>query len=172
MHTCVVRTFRISSDLATAPEAVWRHVTDLDGVNGELAPLLRMTVPPGLEHARLDQLPIGRRAGRSWLLLFGFLPVDFDDLTIAEFGPGHRFLERSRMLTQSHWEHERTVTTIAGGCRLVDRLSWRGRFVPLGAIYRVAVPVLFRHRHTRLRRRFGVPSGRPPGSAPGLRLTP
>ena len=88
MHTCVVRTFRISSDLATAPEAVWRHVTDLDGVNGELAPLLRMTVPPGLEHARLDQLPIGRRAGRSWLLLFGFLPVDFDDLTIAEFGPG------------------------------------------------------------------------------------
>jgi hypothetical protein len=167
-----VHSFGISSDLGTAPDVVWRHVTDLAGVNGELAPLLRMTVPPGLAGASLDQLPVGRRAGRSWLLLFGFLPVDFDDLTIAEIGPGHRFLERSKMLTQSHWEHERAVTAIPGGCRVVDRLSWRGRFAPLGALYRVAVPVLFGHRHTRLRRRFGVPSGRPPGSAPGLRLTP
>lgn len=131
----------------------------MDGVNGELAPLLRMTVPHDLKGARLDQLPIGRLAGRSWLLLFGFLPVDFDDLTIAEFGPGQRFLEQSRMLTQSQWEHERTLTAIPGGCRVVDRLGWCGRAAPLGALYRLAVPVLFRHRHARLRRRFGVTSG-------------
>ena len=153
-----MHTFSISSDLAAAPEVVWRHVTDMDGVNSELTPLLRMTVSPGLESARLDRLPVGRRAGRSWLLLFGFLPVDFDDLTIAEYGPGHRFLEQSTMLTQSRWEHERTVAAIAGGCRVVDRLAWRGRVAPLGALYRLAVPVLFRHRHARLRRLFAVPS--------------
>jgi hypothetical protein len=154
-----VHSFSISSDLAAAADVVWRHVTDMDGVNGELAPLLRMTVPHDLKRARLDQLPVGRRAGRSWLLLFGFLPVDFDDLTIAEFGPGNRFLERSTMLTQSQWEHERTVTAIPGGCRVADRLAWRGRVAPLGALYRLAVPVLFRHRHVRMRRRFGVASG-------------
>lgn len=159
VHTCWVHAFSISSDLAATADVVWRHVTDMDGVNGELAPLLRMTVPHSLDGVRLDQLPVGRPAGRSWLLLFGFLPVDFDDLTIAEFGPGHRFVEQSRMLTQSHWEHERTVTAIPGGCRVADRLAWRGRAAPLGALYRLAVPVLFGHRHARLRRRFGVASG-------------
>lgn len=154
-----MHSFSISSDLAAAADVVWRHVTDMDGVNGELAPLLRMTVPHDLRRASLDHLPIGRPAGRSWLLLFGFLPVDFDDLTIAEFGPGHRFLERSRMLTQSQWEHERAVTPIPGGCRVMDRLAWHGRVGAFGAVYRVAVPMLFRHRHARLRRRFGVAPG-------------
>jgi hypothetical protein len=152
-----VYSFAISSDLAAAPETVWRNVTAMEGVNSELMPLLRMTVPPGLAGATLDELPLGRRAGRSWLLLLGLLPVDFDDLTIAERGPGHRFLEQSVMLTQSRWEHERTVEAVGGGCRVVDRLRWQGRFPPLGECYRLAVPLLFRHRHRRLRRRFGGP---------------
>jgi len=155
-----VHSFGISSALAAPPEVVWRHVASMDGVNSELVPLLRMTVPPGLDGAGLDALPLGRRAGRSWLLLFGFIPVDFDNLTIAERGPGHRFLERSTMLTQSCWEHERTVEAVGAGCRVVDRLRWQGRSFPLGALYRLAVPVLFRHRHRRLRKRFGVRSAR------------
>lgn len=154
-----MHSFDISSDLAAAPEVVWRHVTGMDGVNGELMPLLRMTVPPALAGARLDELPVGRRAGRSWLLLLGFLPVDFDDLTIAEYEPGHRFLEQSAMLTQSRWEHERTVQPVGSGCRVVDRLRWQGRIAPLGALYRLAVPILFRHRHRRLRKRFGGQPG-------------
>jgi hypothetical protein len=28
------------------------------------------------------------RLGRSWLLLFGFIPFDYDDLGLAELGPG------------------------------------------------------------------------------------
>lgn len=86
-----VHRFRITTDLAAAPDAVWRHVTAMDGVNDEMRPLLRMTVPPGWKSARIDDLPLGRPAGRSWLLLLGIIPVDFDDLTIAERGPGHRF---------------------------------------------------------------------------------
>jgi ligand-binding SRPBCC domain-containing protein len=156
-HTCVVHSFGISSALAAPPEVVWRHVTSMDGVNRELRPLLRMTVPPGLAGTTLDELPTGRRAGRSWLLLLGFVPVDFDDITIVEHGPGHRFLERSAMGSQSRWEHERTVKATDSGCRVVDRLGWQGRLAPLGALYRLAVPIVFRHRHRRLRRRFGAP---------------
>ncbi len=151
-----MHSYRVSSDLAADPDVVWRHATDLNGVNSELMPLARMTVPTGLVGARLDDLPAGRSAGRSWLLLFGLIPVDFDDLTIAEHGPGRRFLERSTMLTQSRWEHERTVATVVGGCRVVDQLDWQGRNLALGALYRLAVPILFSHRHRRLRRRYGV----------------
>lgn len=150
-----MHSFRISSDLCAPPEVVWRQVTDLDGVNDELRPLVRMTAPPGLRDARIDDLPAGCRAGRSWLLLFGVLPVDFDDLTIAQHGPGHRFREESRMLTQSRWEHQRDVVAIEGGCRVVDSLNWQGRVAPLGALFALAVPILFQHRHRRLRHRFG-----------------
>lgn len=148
--------FSISSDLAATPEVVWRHITTMDGVNDEMRPLLRMTVPAGLAGARIDDLAVGHRAGRSWLLLFGVLPVDFDDLMIAEQGPGHRFREESTMLTQARWEHERSVEATAPGCRVTDTLNWQGRVAPLGALYRLAVPVLFGHRHRRLRKRFGV----------------
>jgi ligand-binding SRPBCC domain-containing protein len=148
--------FSICSDLAAPPEVVWRHVTAMDGVNDELKPLLRMTVPPGLRQARIDDLIAGRPAGRSWLLLLSALPVDYDDLTIAEHGPGHRFREESTMLTQTRWEHERVLHGVDGGCRIVDTLAWQGRTAALGALNRLAVPVLFHHRHRRLRRRFGV----------------
>ena len=126
-----MHSFRISSDLCAPPEVVWRQVTKLDGVNDELRPLVRMTAPPGLRDARID------------------------DLTIAQHGPGHRFREESRMLTQSRWEHQRDVVAIEGGCRVVDSLNWQGRVAPLGALFALAVPILFQHRHRRLRHRFG-----------------
>ncbi len=52
-----VHRFRIATDLAATPGAVWRHVTAMDGVNDEMRPLLRMTVPPGGKSARIDDLP-------------------------------------------------------------------------------------------------------------------
>lgn len=152
-----MHSFEISTFLSAPADLVWEHATEMTGVNGELHPLLRMTVPAGLNSATIADLPLGRPVGRSWLLLFGLLPVDFDDLTIAERGPGYRFLEKSVMLTQSYWEHERLVDHDGGGCRLTDRLRWQGRVPPLGLLYRLAVPILFRHRHRRLHRRFGGP---------------
>ena len=151
-----VHAFEIATELATPAEVVWQHAVGLDGVNRELMPLMRMTVPAGLSGATLDDVPLGQRLGRSWLLFLGLVPVDYDDLIIAEREPGRRFFEQSTMLTQSRWWHERVVEPLPGGCRIVDRLRWQGRVRPLGALFRVAVPLLFRHRHRRLRRRFGA----------------
>ncbi len=148
--------FDIVSNLAAPADVVWRRVTDLSGVNGELMPLMRMTVPKGMADATLDDLTLRQPVGRSWILLFGVLPVDYDDLVIAERGPGHRFFEQSSMLTQRRWWHERLVEPIPGGSRLTDRLQWDGRTPVFGALYRGAVPILFRHRHRRLRKHFGA----------------
>jgi ligand-binding SRPBCC domain-containing protein len=154
----MTNSFELATHLAAPADAVWQHVTSVEGVNGELMPLMRMTVPRALRDATLDDLPLGQRAGRSWILLFGVIPVDYDDLAIAERGPGHRFLEQSTMLTQSRWWHERSVEAAADGCRISDHLTWQGRARPFGAMYRIVIPIVFRHRHRRLRKRFGSPT--------------
>ena len=46
----------LSSQLDDAPDAVWARVTSPEGVNHELRPLLRMTVP---EAWRTGSSPIG-----------------------------------------------------------------------------------------------------------------
>jgi ligand-binding SRPBCC domain-containing protein len=151
-----MRSFEIETDLAAPAEAVWRRVTTQQGINDELLPVLRMTMPRALRGITIGDAPVGENLGRSWLLIFGLIPVDFDDLTIAELEPGRRFLEQSTMLTQSRWRHERIVESHGSGCRVTDRLGWQGRARALGALFGLAVPVIFRHRHRRLRRRFGA----------------
>jgi len=148
--------FEVSSGLAASPEAVWDHATRPEGVNFELRPLVRMTFPRHL--ARLDpqEVELGRRLGRCWVLLFGVVPVDWDDLTLVELEPGRRFLERSPMLTQRLWEHERLVIPEGGGTRLIDRLRFTPRLAPMGALQAPIFERVFRHRHRRARRRFGT----------------
>ncbi|HET6831782.1 MAG TPA: hypothetical protein VFH44_10580 [Solirubrobacterales bacterium] len=151
--------------LAVDADRLWRDVCTLEGVNRELAPILRMTAPPGLERATIDELRPGEPAGRSWLLLGGVFPVEYDDLCLVEVEP-RRFLERSRMLTMDPWEHERTIEpTGEGTCRLTDRLRFEPRG-PLGSIPGVGrlaaaiVAALFGHRHRRLAKLYGLSTDR------------
>jgi hypothetical protein len=142
----VVRTTRVPA----SAEAVWARVTSVEGVNHELGPWLRMTVPRRGKGLRLDDLPLGEAVGRSWVLLGGVLPVDFDDISLVERGPGMRFLERSPMGSMRFWEHERTVTGRgAGECDVRDRLTFEPR-VPVGRLARAIVERIFAHRHRRL----------------------
>jgi hypothetical protein len=114
-------------------------------------------MPRSLRGKTIEQVPLGEPLGRSWILLFGLLPVDCDDLGLAERGPGFRFLERSAMLSMSAWEHERTVTPAPNGCQITDRLAFQLRrplaMVPGSARLAGAIVArLFTHRHRRLAR--------------------
>jgi hypothetical protein len=109
----------------------------------------------------IDDAPVGEVAGRSWILLLGLLPVEYDDLRLVELDPGRRFLERSSMLTLRPWQHERIVEPVGDdSCRVTDRLSFELR-TPLRSIPgagRLAgglVTALFAHRHRRLRSAYG-----------------
>jgi ligand-binding SRPBCC domain-containing protein len=139
-----------------APAAqVWEFAVSDDGINHELRPILRMTMPPGLKDKTIDTVEVGVELGRSWILLGGLLPVDFDDLKLAELGPEMRFLERSKTLTFAVWQHEREVVEEGAGCRVTDRLGFEFRrplaWIPgAPALARAVVGFLFRHRHRRL----------------------
>ena len=144
----------VSSTLAAPADTVWRTATTMEGVNAELRPWLRMSSPRGAP-ADLRTVVPGERAFRSWLLLLGVLPVDFDDLTLVEIGPGRRFLERSPMLSARVWEHERVVQSEGSGARVTDRVRFVPRVGLAGGVQRRIVAAVFAHRHRRLRRHFG-----------------
>src|SRR3954469_7034553 len=90
--------FTISTPLRASAEQVWDHASTFAGVNRELWPLVRMTYPRALSRLTPDAFPLGRTAFRSWILLFGLLPVEYDDLTLVELEPGRGFSEVSQLL--------------------------------------------------------------------------
>ena len=134
---------------------LWPWVTSPEGINHELMPVMRMTVPPKLKGKAIHQMPLGEHIGRSWFFLLGLLPIDYDDITLAERDDGHRFLERSTMMSMSAWQHERTLVDHPEGCEVTDRVTFQMR-PPLGwvpgahAVLGFCLRWLFGHRHRRL----------------------
>jgi len=146
--------FEVSSVVPAPPAAVWARVSTMTGVNAELMPFMRMTHPRGMDRLDPARVPLGRRVFRSWILLFGVVPIDWDDVTFVRFEPGRGFLESSPMLTQRRWVHERRLEPVAGGCRITDRVAFEPRLPLLGPALRPLYQWVFRHRHRRLRRAF------------------
>jgi ligand-binding SRPBCC domain-containing protein len=153
----------VSSRLEAAPEEIWSWVVTADGVNDELRPWLRMTVPGG--DFDLNEVETGTPIGRSWVLLFGLIPIDFDEINLDEIEVGRGFVERSRMLSQRFWEHIRTIRPVDGGALITDAVSWEPRLPLPGGAMTPLFSAIFGHRHRRLRRRFGgVPAPGADGS--------
>ena len=107
--------------------------------------------PPGLNRLP-DDAPTGVRLFRSWVLLFGILPVDYDDLTLVRVEPGRGFLESSRLLTSRRWDHERTLEAASPGSVLTDRITsshasaaGRRSFGSLGPCSLIVIGVCAKH---------------------------
>jgi hypothetical protein len=145
---------RVASTLRAEPAAVWERAMSAEGINAELGPVLRMTVPRGLASLDLHALEPGP-LGRSWILLFGLVPVDYDDIGLERIEAGRGFLERSTMLSQRLWEHERTIEPAGEGATIVDRVAWEPRLPLPGRALRPLFAAVFRHRHKQLQRHFG-----------------
>jgi ligand-binding SRPBCC domain-containing protein len=155
-----VERFEVRSQVNAPADAVWAWVTTPAGINDETIPVMRMTVPRAMRGRSLADVAPGTHLGRSWLLLFGLVPFDYDDLFIAELEPG-RFLERSSMLSIRVWQHERSVVADGDASVVTDRIGFELRkglaFVPgLPGLLRAMLQRFFRHRHRRLARRFGA----------------
>jgi ligand-binding SRPBCC domain-containing protein len=143
------------SRLNAPAAAVWERCASFEGINDEFRPWMKMTAPRGVRERGLEGVTLNERICRSWILLLGVIPFDYDDITLVRLEPGRGFLERSTMLSQRTWEHERTIEPDGDGCTVTDRIG----FVPRGAIPAgLVAPIVrrtFRYRHARLRRRFG-----------------
>lgn len=150
---------RFESHLAAEPPSVWLHATQMPGVNAELAPLLRMSVPRAYACLTLRDAPQGSLLFKSWLLLFGLLPFDLHALRIEKLWD-YGFQEDSNSWLQRRWRHKRQIELMPSGSRLVDELEIEPRLLPEWCV-RPFVRLLFHHRHRYLRRHFGIVAARP-----------
>jgi len=144
----------VTTRVRASPDRLWEHARTMAGVNRELRPFVRMSVPPDARGRTIDDAPLGEVAFRSLLLAFGVVPFDRHDLCLAEVHPGRGFRERSTSLLQRRWEHERTIVADGDGALVTDRVVVEPRVLPAGAV-RPVVAALFRHRHRRLHALFG-----------------
>lgn len=145
----------ITSRLIAPAAAVWAAVRTMEGVNAELAPWVRMSVPAAARGLTIDDAPLDRPAFDSWLLALGVVPFDRHRLTLVEVRPGH-FVERSSSLLQRLWRHERDVAAGLDGTTIVrDQLFVEPR-LPVSFLVRPIVAAIFRWRHRRLQARFGA----------------
>jgi ligand-binding SRPBCC domain-containing protein len=153
-----VRHFEKSSSVPAPAERVWERVVSEEGINDELKPWMRMTMPRSLKGKTIADVQPGEKLGRSWLLLFGFIPMDYDNLGLAELDPPRRFLERSTMASMRSWQHERTVEPTGTTCVVTDRITFEMR-KPLAAVgveraTAASLERMFAHRHRRLVEHF------------------
>jgi ligand-binding SRPBCC domain-containing protein len=150
-----------SVHLAAPPDEVWAWATTAAGINDELRPVMRMTVPKGWGGTSLADVEAPASLGRSWVLAFGVLPFDWDDLHLAEIGE-RSFRERSTMLSATWWHHDRRIEPDGDGSVLHDDLGFElrrpWRWLPGSArLHRAVISRIFAHRHARLAARFGTP---------------
>lgn len=147
-----------TTELPAPAGEVWARVTSIEGVNHELRPWMRMTVPRGAKGLSLEDVELNRPVGRSWVLALGVVPFDYDDVTLVERGPGMRFLERSPMGSMRLWQHERSVEPRGdAACAITDRLTFEPKVRAASRLARRIVERTFRHRHRRLARWFARP---------------
>jgi hypothetical protein len=124
------------------------------GVNYELNPLFHMTAPTEWKDRLLTEAPVNEKLFSSVILLFGFIPIDLHHLHFKQILK-NGFKESSNSLLMREWNHNRTIETSKQGSILTDEISFSTRVPFLSAIIKPIYLLVFRHRHERLKKKFG-----------------
>lgn len=148
------------SELRAPQSQVLAQAMTMAGVNFELGPWVRMSVPA--EYANLsllDVMPVEATRPvlfRSLLLAFGLLPFDVHAFHLERVLRAEGFDERSSSWMQKSWVHRRRVLPLGSACIVTDELEIEPRLALMAPVVRAMVDFLFRHRHRRLAARYGA----------------
>lgn len=145
--------FTCSSDLPVSSDKVLATLT-MAGVNAELSPLVRMTAPESFAVRSILDWPERQNLFHSWILLFGFLPIDRHAFFFEAVIPNEGFSERSTSLANEYWCHERKVVDWKSGCRVTDTVRFKSRIPLIDVLFKPIYRLVFWCRHRNLRRSF------------------
>ena len=149
-----MHSFEIKSDLAIEPSEFW-STASLKSVNWELAPIARMTAPNEWAERGIESWEVGVDLFKSWILLCGLLPVDRHSFRFREIVRGAGFRECSSSWMNREWNHDRTIVAREPGCTLIDQVTFVSRIPILAPLLLPLYRLVFRHRHRRLKKRYG-----------------
>jgi ligand-binding SRPBCC domain-containing protein len=147
---------RFESKFHVPTARVWEWITSVEGISAEMWPFFRMTTPRGIRSLSDVQIEPGVRMFRSYVFLFGVLPIDYSDMTLVELDSGRGFVEESPMGSMKLWRHERRIVpcpTDPGAVLLVDQLTFRPRVAQ--RLVGWFIRRVFTHRHEVLRTSLG-----------------
>lgn len=147
---------RFESKLHAPREQVWGWITSIKGISAEMWPFFRMTSPKNVQSLADVQIQPGVRMFRSYVFLFGALPIDYSDMTLQELTPGVGFIEQSPMGSMKLWRHERHIAPCPSegeAVVLVDQLTFQPRMAK--RLVGWFIRRVFIHRHNVLRENFG-----------------
>jgi ligand-binding SRPBCC domain-containing protein len=145
-----VAVLRFESELSASSERVWEWMMSVRGVQTELWPILKMTAPSSITSLSDVSVKLGTPVFRSYVFLFGVVPIDRSDLTLLRLDAGSGFVEESPMLSMKLWRHERRISSRDGKTVLSDTLTFEPRFA--GPFVEWLIRKTFEHRHRVLRR--------------------
>jgi hypothetical protein len=81
----------VSTVVAAPQPEVWDRIASFAGVNHELGPIAADDrASRGRTRSSRTRFRSGASGFRSWVLLFGVIPVDYDDLVVVEIDPRRR----------------------------------------------------------------------------------
>ena len=146
---------RFESELHAPVARIWEWITSIEGISTEMWPYFRMTTPKGVRSLNDVQIEPGIRMFRSYIFLFGVLPIDYSDMTLIEITPDQGFIEQSPMGSMKLWRHERRIApspSTPSAVLLIDHLTFQPRIAKHFVgwfIHRV-----FIHRHRILKANF------------------
>lgn len=147
-------TFSIQSKVNADKQALWQHVTQMQNVNYELLPVVRMTYPADRAALNGVDVPLHTPLFTSVLLLFSILPIDLHHLAFDRIDKCNAFYEHSTTLTHTYWKHTRTLIATTGGTIVKDEVTFQPRLPLLGYIFLPIYKQVFAHRHSRLVKLF------------------
>lgn len=147
-------TFTIQSKVNADKQTLWQHVTQMQNVNYELLPIVRMTYPADRATLNGADVPLHTPLFTSVLLLLSIIPIDLHHLAFDKIDDGNAFYENSTTLTHIYWKHTRTLTATDGGTLVKDEVTFQPRLGFLGYLFLPVYKQVFAHRHRRLTKLF------------------
>jgi ligand-binding SRPBCC domain-containing protein len=148
--------FRFESKLHSPTERVWEWITSIKGISDEMWPIFRMTFPKDVLSLNDVNIKLGVRMFRSYVFLFGVMPIDYSDMTLVELNIGVGFIEQSPMGSMKLWRHERRILPCPSdpdAVLLVDQLTFQPRMAK--RLVGWFIRRFFIHRHEVLKTNLG-----------------
>lgn len=147
--------FEIVSVLEVKADRLAKDVLTMEGVNYELSPWLQMSAPEEWQTKPIKHWPINREIFKSWIRLFGFIPVDLHVFKLIETSE-KGIKECSSSIINKYWKHDRTILKLDAVSTVRDSLEFHPRLYFLRFILKPLYKSVFIHRHYRLKQKYGI----------------